>query len=168
VRTPTSDSKKWFSNRVADTIRYRPAYPPGVLDLLRDHCGLTPESAIADVGSGTGILTRLFLEKWKLRRRRRAERGDAQGGRGTPGRISDIRQRAAAPEATGLPDATVDFAHEQRMDCDAFRGGSSRMRPQPGSRSTNRCWRNCGGSSTRMYPHAQNGRVRFHYHAQVV
>ena len=58
----TTDSKERFSNRVADYIRYRPGYPRAVLDLLRDECALKPESVVADVGSGTGILTRLFLD----------------------------------------------------------------------------------------------------------
>ncbi len=43
-------------------MRYRPGYPAEVLDLLRKRCGLTGESEIADVGSGTGALARLFLE----------------------------------------------------------------------------------------------------------
>jgi SAM-dependent methyltransferase len=32
-----------------------------VLDLFRAECGLTPAAVVADVGSGTGLLTRLFL-----------------------------------------------------------------------------------------------------------
>ena len=51
-----------FSSRVDDYIKYRPHYPVEIIDLLADKCGLTPESVIADIGSGTGILTRLFLE----------------------------------------------------------------------------------------------------------
>jgi SAM-dependent methyltransferase len=55
------DSTQRFSSRVEDYIRYRPGYPVGVLDLLRIECGLTSESVIADVGSGTGILSEMFL-----------------------------------------------------------------------------------------------------------
>jgi SAM-dependent methyltransferase len=51
-----------FSSRVGDYLRYRPGYPPQVIGLLRSDCGLTPESVIADVASGTGIFTRLLLE----------------------------------------------------------------------------------------------------------
>jgi len=51
-----------FTSRVADYIKYRPHYPLEILDLLGETCGLTPESIIADIGSGTGILARLFLE----------------------------------------------------------------------------------------------------------
>ena len=58
----TSDSVERFSNRVENYVRYRPSYPAEVLDVFRDEMGLTAESIIADVGSGTGISTRLFLE----------------------------------------------------------------------------------------------------------
>lgn len=51
-----------FSNRVDDYVRYRPGYPPGVVDLLVSECGLTSDSVVADVGSGTGILSELFLK----------------------------------------------------------------------------------------------------------
>ena len=51
-----------FSSRVADYVKYRPHYPLEILDLLAESCGLTPDSLIADIGSGTGILAKLFLE----------------------------------------------------------------------------------------------------------
>lgn len=51
-----------FSTRVENYVRYRPGYPPAVVEVLRRECGLTPESVVADVGSGTGFLTELFLK----------------------------------------------------------------------------------------------------------
>lgn len=54
------DSTQRFSNRVEDYARYRPGYPPQVLETLRRDCGLSAESVIADVGCGTGILSRVF------------------------------------------------------------------------------------------------------------
>ena len=51
-----------FSDRVEDYVRYRPGYPPEVLDLLRAECGLRPSHIVADVASGTGLFTRLLLE----------------------------------------------------------------------------------------------------------
>ena len=51
-----------FSDRVENYVRYRPGYPPEVLDLLRSECGLQPSHIIADIASGTGVLTRLLLD----------------------------------------------------------------------------------------------------------
>jgi SAM-dependent methyltransferase len=59
---PAPDATTRFSDRVADYVKYRPNYPVEILDLLAAKCGLTPESVIADIGSGTGILTKMFLE----------------------------------------------------------------------------------------------------------
>ena len=56
------DSTRRFSSRVGNYVRYRPAYPSAVLDLLKSDCGLTAASVIADVASGTGIFTRMLLE----------------------------------------------------------------------------------------------------------
>jgi len=50
-----------FSSRVENYARYRPGYPSAIVDLLKEECGLTPDSIIADVGSGTGKLSELFL-----------------------------------------------------------------------------------------------------------
>lgn len=57
-----ADAKQRFSNRVADYARYRPSYPAAVLHLLRAECGLRQEHVIADIGSGTGLLSELFLK----------------------------------------------------------------------------------------------------------
>ncbi len=46
-----------FSNRAENYSKYRPGYPTSVLALLKKKCALTPESVVADVGSGTGILS---------------------------------------------------------------------------------------------------------------
>jgi SAM-dependent methyltransferase len=51
-----------FSDRVENYIRYRPGYPPEVLELLRAECGLRPSHMVADIASGTGMFTRLLLE----------------------------------------------------------------------------------------------------------
>ena len=56
-----TDPTRRFSSRVDNYHKYRPTYPVAVLDLLVEECGLTTASVIADVGSGTGILSELFL-----------------------------------------------------------------------------------------------------------
>lgn len=59
---PVKNATQRFSSRVANYVRYRPGYPPAILELLQRECRLTPDAIIADVGSGTGILSRMFLE----------------------------------------------------------------------------------------------------------
>lgn len=59
---PVKDSTQRFSSRVENYIRYRPDYPREVLEVMKGACGLSAESVIADVASGTGILTRMLLE----------------------------------------------------------------------------------------------------------
>ena len=58
----TMDATTRFSDRVADYVKYRPHYPIEIIDLFAAQCSLTPESVIADIGSGTGMLTKLFLD----------------------------------------------------------------------------------------------------------
>ena len=57
-----ADAKQRFSSRVADYVRYRPGYPPALIDVLRSKCGLRREHVIADVGCGTGLLSKVLLE----------------------------------------------------------------------------------------------------------
>lgn len=56
-----ADPKERFSTRAENYAKYRPGYPREVLDLLRAECGLTQSSVVADVASGTGLLSELFL-----------------------------------------------------------------------------------------------------------
>ncbi|MCA1593086.1 MAG: class I SAM-dependent methyltransferase [Acidobacteria bacterium] len=58
-----ADPTRRFSNRVENYVKYRPTYPPAIIELLREECGLTRDSVVADVGSGTGILSEMFLKQ---------------------------------------------------------------------------------------------------------
>ncbi len=55
-------STERFSNRVENYVKFRPNYPTEVLQIFRDEMNLQPSSIIADIGSGTGISTKIFLE----------------------------------------------------------------------------------------------------------
>jgi len=103
------DPAERFTDRVDDYVRYRPGYPPALVEFLRRECGLAPGCDAADVGSGTGRLTELLLAAGarvyavepNAAMRRAAERllGGAPGFVNTCGRA----------EATGLVDASVDL-----------------------------------------------------------
>ncbi len=101
------DATQRFSSRVADYRRYRPGYPP---QLIQDLLAALPENAsIADIGSGTGLLARLFLERGhsvigiEPNAEMRAA-GDEEL-RGFP-RFKSI---GATAEATALPPGSVDL-----------------------------------------------------------
>ncbi len=57
------DPKKRFSSRVERYIKYRPNYPQEVIEFLKKEGILNSNSIIADIGSGTGILSELFLKE---------------------------------------------------------------------------------------------------------
>ena len=58
----TNNSVERFSNRVENYVKYRPDYPSEVLQLFAAEMNLREDSVIADIGSGTGISAKLFLE----------------------------------------------------------------------------------------------------------
>jgi SAM-dependent methyltransferase len=58
----TGNPTERFSSRVENYIRFRPSYPAAAIELLQRCCGLSAGAVVADVGSGTGILTQLLLQ----------------------------------------------------------------------------------------------------------
>lgn len=50
-----------FSDRAGLYERFRPGYPADIIPFLEEAIGLSNKTIIADVGSGTGLLTELFL-----------------------------------------------------------------------------------------------------------
>ena len=56
------DPRKRFSRRAEYYSRYRPSYPTSLLCYLEQNLCFSQASVVADVGSGTGILSKLLLE----------------------------------------------------------------------------------------------------------
>lgn len=57
------DSKDKFTNKVEEYIKYRPSYPKEFIDYLFNEVGISSDSIVADIGAGTGILTKQFGDK---------------------------------------------------------------------------------------------------------
>lgn len=104
-----NDPTRRFSNRVTDYVRYRPSYPPAVLDCLREECGLTETAVIVDIGSGTGILTELFLKNSNLVFGIEPNDNMRAAAESRLSRYTRFTSINATAEATGLPDSSVDF-----------------------------------------------------------
>lgn len=104
------DPTSRFSDRVADYVRHRPTYPAAALDHLEKVAGLRPTAVVADVGAGTGILTRLLLERGAEvvavepnAAMREALESELSG-------YPRLRVVDGRGEATGLPAASCDLA----------------------------------------------------------
>ncbi|MGO9124529.1 MAG: class I SAM-dependent methyltransferase [Terriglobales bacterium] len=98
-----------FSSRVEQYVRYRPGYPKEVLDLLRNQCGLTSESLIADVASGTGIFTRMLLENGNHVFGVEPNPDMRRAGEEYLAAYPRFASIAGTAEATTLPDHSVDI-----------------------------------------------------------
>ncbi|HTR36823.1 MAG TPA: class I SAM-dependent methyltransferase [Bryobacteraceae bacterium] len=98
-----------FSSRVADYVRYRPSYPPGIVPLLARECGLTSESVIADVASGTGLLARLFSESGYRVIGVEPNAEMRAAGDVFLAAFPKFRSVDGRAEQTGLPDTSVDL-----------------------------------------------------------
>jgi ubiquinone/menaquinone biosynthesis C-methylase UbiE len=57
-----ADPTQRFSNRVLDYKKYRPLYPSSICDVLESVAGLTAGSTVVDIGSGTGIMSKILLD----------------------------------------------------------------------------------------------------------
>jgi len=101
-------STERFSDRVEDYVRYRPDYPRALVDWLRG-LGVRPDWLVADVGAGTGISSKLFLDaghRVTAVEPNAAMRAAAARWLGGEGRYRALDGTA---EATGLPDGSVDL-----------------------------------------------------------
>ncbi len=105
MREPTDR----FSDRVHDYTRYRPGYPPELLDLLRQARFVEPADLIADIGSGTGKLARLFLEAGHTVIGVEPNEPMRLGARAELRGLSHYHEWTGRAEASGLADGCVDL-----------------------------------------------------------
>ena len=56
------NAKTRFSNRVETYQKYRPSYPPELIEFVKTTCSVDSEWTVADIGSGTGISTEMLLK----------------------------------------------------------------------------------------------------------
>ncbi|MDT5271929.1 MAG: hypothetical protein QOH49_4115 [Acidobacteriota bacterium] len=105
----TTDHTERFSTRVADYVKYRPGYPPAVLRLLEEECGLDSTSIVADMGSGTGILSELFLRNGNRVYGVEPNREMREAGERLLASYTNFVSVDGRAEATTLDDDSVDF-----------------------------------------------------------
>src|ERR1022692_4825218 len=105
MTTPTQR----FSSRAANYVKYRPGYPGGVIKTLVKECGLTVKSVVADIGSGTGILSELFLKDGNRVFGVEPNREMREAGEQLLGKYPTFTSIDGTAEETSLADCSVDF-----------------------------------------------------------
>jgi ubiquinone/menaquinone biosynthesis C-methylase UbiE len=98
-----------FSDRANHYKLYRPGYPGAIIDYLQKTIGLDETFQVADIGSGTGIFSELFLKAGygvnaiepNLEMRMAAEN--------KLGAYSGFNSIKATAEQTALPDHSIDL-----------------------------------------------------------
>lgn len=98
-----------FSTKVAAYVTARPGYPAELFERLEALGALPPGAVVADLGAGTGLLSRSLLERGhrvfavEPNDAMRAAAEEALGG------FEGFRSLGGSAEATGLEDASVDL-----------------------------------------------------------
>ncbi len=101
------DTTQKFTGKADQYSRYRPRYPEAYLDYLVTTTGLNPGDVVADVGSGTGILTGQLLA-WGLQVWAIEPNADMRGvAEAHLGDQPGFRSVAATAENTTLEDHSV-------------------------------------------------------------
>lgn len=103
------DPLKRFSSRVTEYVRARPGYPDQLFDFLQQNVGLTKESVVADIGSGTGIFTAPLLDRAAFVNAVEPNREMRQAAENRFAGHASYRSLDGTAEATGLPDHSVDL-----------------------------------------------------------
>jgi len=98
-----------FSNRADNYAKYRPGYPADVIEVLKAECGLNENSLIADIGSGTGILSELFLKNGNSVFAVEPNAAMRKTGEDLLKEYPKFVSIDATAEATTLPGGSVDF-----------------------------------------------------------
>jgi SAM-dependent methyltransferase len=104
-----SDPTKRFSDRVDNYVKYRPGYPDEVIAFLQEECNLSGDSAIADIGSGTGIFTKLLLDKGYKVYAVEPNADMQQAAKEYLGENKNFIPTDGSAEATNLPSNSIDL-----------------------------------------------------------
>ena len=98
-----------FSDRVDDYVKYRPHYSPEVVQALRQACGLSSDHLIVDVGCGTGLLAKIFLENGNRVTGVEPNANMRLAGEQFLSEFGKFSMVAGSAEETTLPDRSADF-----------------------------------------------------------
>jgi ubiquinone/menaquinone biosynthesis C-methylase UbiE len=100
---------QWFTGKAELYKKYRPSYPKEFLDYLYSTKGFSSDSIIADVGAGTGIFTKLLLERGSTVYAVEPNDDMRETAVGDLTKYDRFTPVSATAENTKLPEKCVDF-----------------------------------------------------------
>ncbi len=104
-----TDPTKRFTDRVDSYRRFRPGYPKALIERLAEVVAPSGEKCVADVGSGTGILTAMLLEAGYTVIAVEPNGPMRAVAESDLSRHRSFRSLAGSAEATGIASGTVDL-----------------------------------------------------------
>ena len=104
---PKPDSTHRFSDRVENYVNYRPSYPAEAIAYLQNRA-IAPTSTVADIGSGTGIMTQLLLPHCQAIFAVEPNAAMRSKAEADLGHMAGFQSRSGTAEATGLEANSVD------------------------------------------------------------
>ena len=107
--TDQLDSKKRFSDRVEDYEKYRPSYPLEIIEFLTKEKLLDKNSILADIGSGTGLLTKIFLANGNKVYGVEPNQEMREAGEIFLKKYNNFQSINGSSENTNLPDHSIDL-----------------------------------------------------------
>lgn len=103
------NNRERFTSRVDSYLKYRPSYPKEAIDHLYEVVGLRASSNIADIGSGTGIISKLLLERGSYVIAVEPNQAMREAAEQMLESNPQFQSIEGSAESTGLPDQSVDF-----------------------------------------------------------
>ena len=103
------DPTKRFSKTVENYLAYRPGYPSEIIDFMSDELDYNADAIVADIGSGTGKLTTLFVKNGNLTFAVEPNKEMRQSAEHLFNQFPNFQSIEGTAEETTLPDNSVDF-----------------------------------------------------------
>jgi len=103
------DSTQRFSDRVENYVRFRPHYPREIIEYLRENYHFDASQIVADIGSGTGISTELFVSNGNSCFAVEPNQEMREASEKLLGQFANFHSVDGTAEATTLPAASVDW-----------------------------------------------------------
>lgn len=102
-------STERFTNRVDNYVKYRPHYPVAIIPYLAAEAGLTQQSVVADIGSGTGISAEPFLDNGNIVYAVEPDKEMREAAEKLLQRYPNFRSITGTAERTTLPPHSADL-----------------------------------------------------------